>query len=131
MADNSSPDYKSLFLQAEKRREQIEERARRTTFPEFLHHCHNLLSRPLKVATPSRSTTGTIPLPKGKHCPTRLRPWTDCIRQQQAIYDRVCTYLQPTDESRAQLFPPVIALEELARRFALRPISSEQGIETY
>jgi hypothetical protein len=25
----------------------------------------------------------------------------------------------------------VIALEELARRFALRPISSEQGIETY
>ncbi|KAL4994947.1 hypothetical protein BDV10DRAFT_142818 [Aspergillus recurvatus] len=131
MADNSSPDYKSLFLQAEKRREQIEERARRTTFLEFLHHCHNLLSRPLKVATPSRSTTGTIPLPKGKHCPTRLRPWTDCIRQQQAIYDRVCTYLQSTDESRAQLFPPVIALEELARRFALRPISSEQGIETY
>jgi hypothetical protein len=25
----------------------------------------------------------------------------------------------------------VIALEELARRFALRPISSEQGLETY
>jgi hypothetical protein len=25
----------------------------------------------------------------------------------------------------------VIALEEVARRFALRPISSEQGIETY
>ncbi|CEL07679.1 hypothetical protein ASPCAL10835 [Aspergillus calidoustus] len=159
MADNSSPDYKILFLQAEERRKQeeerrklaedegrrekerreqaesqrnqIEERTRRTTFLEFLRHCHNLLSRPLKVATPSRSTTGTIPLPKGKHCPTRLRPWTDCVRQQQAIYDRVCIYLQSTDESRAQLFPPVIALEELARRFALRPISSEQGIETY
>jgi serine/threonine protein kinase len=55
----------------------------------------------------------------------------DCVRQQQAIYDRVCTYLQSTEGSRAQLFPPVIALEELARRFALRPISSEQGLETY
>ncbi|EPS26535.1 hypothetical protein PDE_01472 [Penicillium oxalicum 114-2] len=57
MADNSSPDYKSLFLQeeerrkhaedegrrekerrelAESRRNQIEERTRRTTFPEFI-----------------------------------------------------------------------------------------------
>ncbi|CEL11489.1 hypothetical protein ASPCAL14591 [Aspergillus calidoustus] len=116
MADNSSPDYKSLFLQAEEKRRQqeerrqlaedegrlekggreqaesqrnqIEERTRRTTFLEFPRHCHNLLSRPLKVATLSRSTTRTIPLPKGKHCLTRLRPWTDCVRQQQAIYDR-------------------------------------------
>jgi hypothetical protein len=34
------------------------------------------------------------------------------------------------DGSRAQHFPPAITLEEFARRFALRPISSEQGIET-
>ncbi|KAL4936102.1 hypothetical protein BDV06DRAFT_216941 [Aspergillus oleicola] len=127
MVGNSSPGYKNLFLQTEERLKQEEERrklaeddgrrgreaatdrrhSRRTTFLEFLHLCHNLLSRPLKVATPSRSTTRTIPLPKGKHCPTRLRPWTDCVRQQQAIYNR------------------------LARRFALRPISSKQGIKTY
>ncbi|KAJ6101887.1 hypothetical protein N7486_004314 [Penicillium sp. IBT 16267x] len=130
-AEDEGRREKERREQAESQRNQIEERTRHTTFLEFLLHCHNLLSRPLKVATPSRSTTGTIPLPKGKHCPTRLRPWTDCARQQQAIYDRVCAYLQSTDEFRAQLFPPVIALEELARRFALRPISSEQGIETY
>ncbi|KAJ6171281.1 hypothetical protein N7470_000348 [Penicillium chermesinum] len=128
MADNSSPDYKSLFLQAEEGRKQAEERrkqaedegrllrerSRRTTFAEFIHTCHNLLSRPLRVESPSRSTTGTIPLPKGKFCPTRLRPWTECHAQQQTVYNS-----SPS------------TLEDLARRFARRPISSEQGLETY
>ncbi|KAJ6123323.1 hypothetical protein N7512_005788 [Penicillium capsulatum] len=145
MADNSSPDYKSLYLQAEERRRQEEERRKQaedegrrerernqqTTFMEFMRHCHNLLSRPLRIETPSRSTTGTIPLPKGKFCPTRLRPWNGCLAQQKAIYDSVCSYLQSAEEAQARLFPPLIALEELARRFALRPISSEQGLETY
>ncbi|KAJ5779256.1 hypothetical protein N7457_006976 [Penicillium paradoxum] len=137
MANNSSPDYKELFLQEEQKRRQaeervrqIEERTRQTTFVEFIRHCHTLLSRPLKVLSPSRSTTGTISLPKGKHCPTRLRPWTDCIPQQQAIYNSVCNYLQSA-KAAPQLFPPLIALQELARRFALRPISSEQDLETY
>lgn len=40
-------------------------------------------------------------------------------------------YLQPADEGDARLSTPLIAFEELARRFALRPISSEQGLETY
>lgn len=166
MADNSSPDYKSLFLKAEKRRKEAEERRkqeedrrkqaedegrrekerreqaedegrqerernRRTAFVELLRHCHNLLSRPLRVETASRSTTGTIPLPTGKYCPTRLEPWTDCPAQQQEIYNSVCNYFQPAEEARARLFTPLIALEEDARRFGLRPISSEQGLETY
>lgn len=131
MADNSSPDYKSPLLQAEERRKQAEERTRRSTFTQFLRHCHNLLSRPLRVETPSRSMAGTIPLPKGKFCPTRLRPWTDCPAQQQAIYKSVRDYLQSADGAQARLFTPLIALEELARRFALRPMSSEQGLETY
>lgn len=159
MADNSSPDYKGLFLQAEERRKHAEEqqkraederrqeeerrkqaeeegrrdreRSRRTTLAEFMQNCHNLLSRPLKVETLSRSTTGTIPLLKGKFCPTRLRPWTDCLAQQQAIYTSMRNYLHSADEVDARLFTPQIALEELARRFALRPISSEQGLETY
>ena len=86
MAANSSPDYKSLYLQEQERRkqaedegrqekerrEQAEERTRPTTFVEFLRHSHDLLSRPLRVETPSRSTTGKIPLPTGKYYPTRL-----------------------------------------------------------
>ncbi|KAF4467278.1 kinase-like domain [Fusarium albosuccineum] len=166
MADNSSPDYKKLFLQEQERRKQAEEQQRQaeeqqrqerkrreqaeerqkqaedearqdrernqpTTFAEFICHCHNLLSRSLTVETPSRSTTGKIPLPTGKFCPTRLRPWMDCLAQQQAVYDSVRSYLQPAEGPLARLFPPLNALEDLARRFALRPISSEQGIETY
>jgi magnesium-transporting ATPase (P-type) len=79
-AEDEGRREKERREQVESQRNQIEERTRRTTFLEFLRHCHNLLSRPLKVVTPSRSTTGTIPLPKGKHCPTRLRLWTDCVR---------------------------------------------------
>lgn len=43
----------------------------------------------------------------------------------------MCNYLQPTEEAQARLFTPLIALEEDARRFGLRPISSEQGLENY
>ncbi|KAJ6133114.1 hypothetical protein N7471_008329 [Penicillium samsonianum] len=152
MANNSPTDYKKLFLQAEGRRRQEEERRkqaeerekiaedkerqerernRRTTFIELIRFCHSLLSRPLRVETPSRSTTGNIPLPTGKYCPTRLAPWTDCSARQQKIYSSVCNYLQPTEEARARLFTPLIALKEDARRFDLRPISSEQGLENY
>ncbi|CAG7936306.1 unnamed protein product [Penicillium salamii] len=152
MANTSPTDYKKLFLQAQedqkqesKRREQAEEREkqaeerekkqternRRTTFAELLHFCHSLLSRPLKFETPSRSTTGTIPLPTGKYCPTRLAPWTNCAARQQKIYSSVCDYLKPTEEGRAEFFTPLIALEEDGRRLGLRPINSEQGLENY
>ncbi|QQK39844.1 Protein kinase-like domain [Penicillium digitatum] len=145
MANNSPTDYKKLFLQekerrkqaeegrkqAEEGRKQAEERNRQTTFAELLHLCHSLLSRPLRFETPSRSTTGTIPLPIGKYCPTRLALWTDCSSRQQKIYSSVCNYLQPTEEAPARLFTPLIALEDCARRFGLRPISSEQGLENY
>ncbi|OQD67119.1 hypothetical protein PENDEC_c046G04432 [Penicillium decumbens] len=108
MADHSSPNYKDLYLkaeegrkqeaegrrqeaegrrQAEEREKQAEERTRQTTFTELIQHCHVLLSRSLKVDSPSRSTTGQIPLPKGKYCPTRLEHWTDCQKQLSEVYN--------------------------------------------
>ncbi|KAF4213889.1 hypothetical protein CNMCM5878_009879 [Aspergillus fumigatiaffinis] len=159
MSGSSSPDYKALFFKAEEERKQAEERQRqaeerqrqaedrqrqaeerereerernrRTTFGEFIRHCHDLLWRPLRVEVPSRSTTGTIPPPTGKYCPIRLRPWTDCAARQREIYASVCRYLQPTEEDAPQLFAPLVELEGLGRRFSLRPISSEQDLESY
>ncbi|KAJ5367855.1 hypothetical protein N7541_001796 [Penicillium brevicompactum] len=138
MADSNSPDYKALFLQAEKRRkeaeeqqkqaeeqqkqaeerqkqaeerqkqaedesrkekerrEQLQELSRPTTFVEFLRHSHDLLSRPLRVETPSRSTTGKIPIPTGKYCPARLEQWTDCSALQSELFRSVYSYLQLT-----------------------------------
>ncbi|KAL4986045.1 hypothetical protein BDW68DRAFT_133427 [Aspergillus falconensis] len=152
MSGNSSPDYKALFLKAEEERKRAEEERKRaeererqaeqrerqqrernrpTTFPEFIQHCHNLLWRPLRAQTPSRSTTGKIPAPIGKHCPLRLRPWTDCEDKQREIYESVCRYLQPTEGDARELFTSLVALEDYGRRFARRPISSEQDLETY
>ncbi|CBF79035.1 protein breB [Aspergillus nidulans FGSC A4] len=159
MSGSSSPDYKALFLKAEDERKQAEERQRQaeerqrqaeerqrqaeererqerernrpTTFEEFIRHCHNLLWRPLQAEAPSRSTTGKIPPPTGKYCPIRLLPWTDCEARQQEIYESVCRHLQSTEEDAKQLFTPLVALEDHGRRFARRPISSEQDLETY
>lgn len=152
MAGNSSPDYKALFLkeaelrkqaesrqaEAESRQAEAEDQHRQekhrnqlTTFSEFIRACHNLLSRSLKVETPSRSTQGTIPPPTGKYCPTRLRLWEDCPARQQAIYDTVCDYLQPTGQDAPRLFSSLVALEDIGRRFGRRPLSSEQDLESY
>ncbi|KAJ5152424.1 hypothetical protein N7492_009704 [Penicillium capsulatum] len=138
MADNSPPDYKSLYLQAEEgrkqekeRRERAEERTRPTRFVELLRHSHNLLSRPLRVETPSRSTTGKIPLPTGKHCPTRLEHWSLCSTQQSELYKSVCSYLQLTPAGAPRLFSSLHELEGLGRRFSRTPISSEQELEAY
>ncbi|GAB0136262.1 hypothetical protein EsDP_00004569 [Epichloe bromicola] len=160
---NNSPDYKKLFEQEKRRREQAEERQRRaeddvqrrreqaeeqqrraednarrlsdrirnTTFLEFLHQCHTLLSLPLKADDPSRSTTGSIPPPTGKYCPTRLRPWVDCPALHQEIYDSVYRFLQPPDGETPCVFSSRSELEGLSRRIRNRPISSEPGLEMY
>ncbi|KAL4756341.1 uncharacterized protein BDW70DRAFT_154280 [Aspergillus foveolatus] len=165
MPDNSSPDYKSLFLQAEERRkqeeqrrkqeeqrrkqeeerrkraedegrqererrEQAEERTRQTTFMELMRYSHDLLSRPLRVETPSRSTTGKIPLPKGKYCPTRLEYWNDCPTQLSQLYTSVCRYFALESGDTPRLFPPLLELEGLRRRLNT-PLSCEQELERY
>ncbi|KAJ5713147.1 uncharacterized protein N7483_010328 [Penicillium malachiteum] len=166
MADNSSPDYKSLYLQAEERRKQEEERRKQeeerrkgaeerekqaeerekqeaegrrqaeqrnqqTSFTELLQHCHDIISRQLRVETPSRSTTGKIPAPTGKFCPIRLEHWADCPEQMLRIYNSVCKYLQPELEQVQRLFSSLPELEGLGRRFARKPLSSEQDLEAY
>ncbi|KAJ5143699.1 uncharacterized protein N7515_002486 [Penicillium bovifimosum] len=166
MADHSSPNYKDLYLKAEKRRKQAEEREKQaeerekqagerekqeaegrrqeaerrrqaeehnqqTSFTELLQHCHDLLSRQLRVETPTRSTTGKIPLPTGKDCPTRLEHWADCPEQLLSVYNSVCQYLQSDLRQAPRLFSSLPELEGLGRRFARKPLSSEQDLEAY
>ncbi|KAL4935425.1 hypothetical protein BDV06DRAFT_207054 [Aspergillus oleicola] len=137
MADNSTPDYKSLFLQAEERRkqaeerqEQAEERTRQTTLLELMRYSHDLLSRSLRVETPSRSTTGKIPLPTGKYCPTRLEYWDNCPTQLSQLYTSVCRYLDLGSEATPRLFPPLLELEGIHRRLNT-PLSCEEELQHY
>ena len=83
-----------------------------------------------KAEVPSRSTTGKIDPPTDKYCPIRLLPWTACAATQLEIYESVCRYLQPTEADARQLFASRAGLEEIRRRFADRPISSEQDLAT-
>ncbi|GCB27605.1 hypothetical protein AAWM_10490 [Aspergillus awamori] len=151
--DNSSPpDYKALFLraeeerqrqaelrrqaeerqrQAEQERDQEREQTRRTTFAELIRYCHNYTSLCLRVESPSRSTTGTVPAPKGKRCPLQLLPWTECTAIQQEIYHSVCTYLAPPKQPAAQLFPSRTVLKGFGEEFKKRAISSEQDLQSY
>ncbi|KAJ6105282.1 hypothetical protein N7523_010092 [Penicillium sp. IBT 18751x] len=113
--------------QEKERREQLQELSRPTTFVEFLRHSHDLLSRPLRVETPSRSTTGKIPLPTGKYCPTRLEHWTDCSALQSELFRTVYSYLQ----GAPHLFSSLPELEGLGRRLGRKPMSSEQELEAF
>jgi hypothetical protein len=111
MSGDNTPDYRALFLIAEEERKReaelrkraeeeqkraedgrrlaedaqrhAEERSRRTTFLGFIRTCHTLLSLPLKVEASSRYTRGSIPIPKGKYCPTKLQIWSNFPAMQQ------------------------------------------------
>ncbi|KAJ5922992.1 hypothetical protein N7516_010695 [Penicillium verrucosum] len=137
-AEESQKQAEESQKQAEESRKQAEdegrlerERNRPTTFAELIRLCHNLLSRPLRAALPSKSTTGKIPTPDGKYCPSRLEVWTDCSARQQEIYASVCNYLQPAEEGQARFFAPLNALEENAKQFGFLSMSSEQALQNY
>lgn len=129
MDTNGPTDYKALFLQEQERRKQAEERSRNTTLVEFLRCCHNILSRPLRVRAPAGSTTGEIPIPKGKHCPTRLERWVDCPAQLQDTYNSVRRYLQP-EENAPRLFPSPVVLDGLGEHFK-GSMGAEYDLQTY
>ncbi|GLA10361.1 hypothetical protein AnigIFM60653_003791, partial [Aspergillus niger] len=117
--------------QAEQERDQEKEQTRRTTFAELIRYCHNYTSLCLRVESPSRSTTGTVPAPKGKRCPLQLLPWTECTAIQQEIYHSVCTYLAPPGQPAAQVFPSRTVLKGFGEEFKKRAISSEQDLQNY
>ncbi|OJZ80010.1 hypothetical protein ASPFODRAFT_76074 [Aspergillus luchuensis CBS 106.47] len=117
--------------QAEQERDQEREQTRRTTLTELLRCCHKYTSLCLRVESPSRSTTGTVPAPKGKRCPLQLLPWTECTAIQQGIYHSVCTYLAPPGQPAAQVFPSRTVLKGFGEEFKKRAISSEQDLQSY
>lgn len=131
--ESSTKEGESKWKQAKERekqelvrRRQAEERNRQTSFTELLQHCHDLLSRRLRVETPSRSTTGKIPLPTGKYCPTRLEYWADCPEQLLRVYRSVSQYLESKSAQAPLLFSSLAELEGLGRRFSRKPLRSEQ-----
>ncbi|KAG5983908.1 hypothetical protein E4U55_006820 [Claviceps digitariae] len=101
----SEHDLRVLILQQRRRREEAEERLGPSTFVNFLRDCHELLSVPLTVASPTQSTIGTIPPPNGKFCPRRIELWEDCPGIYRRLFDSVHRYLHGADGNELRLFP--------------------------
>ncbi|OJJ99330.1 hypothetical protein ASPACDRAFT_52729 [Aspergillus aculeatus ATCC 16872] len=100
--------------QAEEERDLEREQTRPTSFGELIRYCHDFFLQRLKIEAPSQSTTGKMPPPMGKCCPSRFRPWVDCIAIQGQIYRS-----------------PRLFLKALGDEFSEGPISSEQDFEIY
>ncbi|CAG8905076.1 unnamed protein product [Penicillium nalgiovense] len=115
MSGSSSPDYKALFLKAEEERKRAEEERKRAEERERQAEERERQQRERNRPTPFQSSSDFATISFGghserkhrlaprqaksrsyrKHCPLRLRPWTDCEDKQRNIYESVCRYLQP------------------------------------
>ncbi|KAK9366303.1 hypothetical protein V1509DRAFT_583526 [Lipomyces kononenkoae] len=118
-------------IQETAKRIQAEEAVQQTTFKELLKYTHNFISLPIRVASASCSTQGTLQNPSGKRCPTLLRPWSDFPDIQQEIYDSVLYFLHPSDRDAPRLFSSVDTLENCGKKWCSEPLSSEKGLEIY
>ena len=117
--------------QERQRAEQAEDRTRQTTFEELLESCHRL-SRSMSVQTDkSLSTQGSTTSPKGKCCPTRLRPWEDFPNVRQCAFDEVYNILHPLNDISPRLFSPLLHIEELGRTMPSRKIASEDDLKLF
>jgi hypothetical protein len=113
---------------AESRAHIEESKTRQTTFEEYIHTCHTLLLKPLRVQTDkSLSTQGSITSPKNKPCSTLLKPWLDFPIRQQELFKRVHEYF-PRDVG---LFSSTQFLTELGQKICDRPLASEKDLEGY
>ena len=117
--------------QAEGRAERAENQTRRTTFEELLESCHRV-SQSMSVQTDkSLSIQGSITSPKGKCCPTVIRPWEDFPIKRQNAFDEVYNILYPPDDTNPRLFSPLLHIQELGRIISSRKIASEEDLKFF
>ncbi|RYN85195.1 hypothetical protein AA0119_g13313, partial [Alternaria tenuissima] len=148
MADGS-PDYKVLYLEAERRREeeqrkreeaerkreeaeQAQERAtektRKTALPEFLDACHTHLHSGLTVQTdPTLSTQGNPANANNKLRPERVVLWTDFPAQQATSWND----LMESGFASERHFTSLHTLEETGEAVQRRMMSSELDLNVF
>lgn len=77
----------------------------------------------------SLSTQGSTTSPKGKCCPTVIRPWKDFPVIRQRSFDEVYDTLHPPNDTSPRLFSPLLHIEELGRTMPGRKIASEDDLK--
>ncbi|KAJ6126224.1 hypothetical protein N7471_010717 [Penicillium samsonianum] len=141
-----SVDYRALWERAEAERKNAEEERKKaeeerdlsrihtqlSTFVEFIRASHVHLSQPLRVQTDLEiCTKGPLTGPKGRSCPTLLRPWTQFQELQEKVYTKVLDLLEPAERPSPRLFTSLAGLENLQQELHLGPLSSEEDLRIY
>ena len=130
-AEERARDEQANRLQAERQVQEEQRRNENTTFRDYMKLCHSLLFSPLQIQVDKTLTTkGSITNPKGRKCPTFLRPWDDFPASQLHYFDQVYSLFHPTPSDPPKLFPPALALEDLGRLLCRRPLASEKDLES-
>ncbi|KAJ9369574.1 hypothetical protein DTO282E5_5703 [Paecilomyces variotii] len=116
--------------QIEAERNLLQSKRQPTTFLEFIETCHVHISQPLRVETnKARSTGGSLTSPKGRLCPSYLRPWKNFHWEQTKIYETAIQLLQSS--SNPCLFSSKYSIHDLGRRLCRRPLASEEDLQGY
>ena len=118
-------------MQAEKRLKQEVERTRKTTFEEVLRACHDIACLMAVEMDRTRSTQGSTTSPKGKSCPTTLKPWDAFPSLQQEAFSKFHDALCPQNEDSPQLFSPLLYMQELGETVKRQKISSEADLRVF
>lgn len=126
-----SPDYKQLYQEEQKKRQEAEnairkrmmraeEKIRKTTLPEFLDACHVHLHSNLIIQTTALSTKGDPSNATDKMRPERILTWDEFPTSQEVIWKD----LQRSDFTHQRHFTSLNTLEESGEAIRKRMMSS-------
>ena len=130
-AEGHAEQERQRAEQERQRAEKNEKQTRRTTFVELLELCHGFSQSISVQKDKSLSTQGSTTSPKGKCCPTTLRPWLEFPSIQQEAFDAVYNVLHPPSDTSLRLFNPLLYIQELRHTILGRKIASEGDLRLY
>jgi hypothetical protein len=89
-AERVPRDEQTNLLRAERQVQEEQTRNENTIFRDILKLCHSLLFRPILIqADKTLTTKRSITNPKGRKCPTFLRPWYNFATAQLQYFGEV------------------------------------------
>ncbi|KAF2752446.1 hypothetical protein EJ05DRAFT_495259 [Pseudovirgaria hyperparasitica] len=121
-------DAESARNEAEHARRDAEEQTRKTSLPEFLHHCHHHLSLGLTVQTDAtQSTQGDPSNADRKPRPDYIRAWEDFGEPQEAIW---ADLMESNFVTRRQ-FSSIQYMQETGENVSKRLLGSEMDLNYF
>ncbi|KAL4941663.1 hypothetical protein BDV06DRAFT_193960 [Aspergillus oleicola] len=110
-------------------REEAEQRLQPNTLFQLLNHCHESLSREIRVETDAALTTqGNVTDPVNRLFPKQIVPWLGFPDLQEQIWERLERAL---DFTSRPLFPSDTQLDYVATNIRGRPIYSEATLRNF